>query len=230
MFNGFNVHPATVSEAIRQIILCLVLFGVVQWTDQQIAGLLMAVSAVLALFTRSNTISTQKLDQRVEERVAQVQQGVRAPDATQADYQRSHPDYRRNHTGGTGMFIGIIALAGLTLAGCSAKQQQIALQADRAVHGGLAAVQDTVDGLCDNKVMQESDCQAFNRRLIPALEAGQAFNRAVRAEREGQLGPIVVAVGRLTEAVTALVPEQYRSDLLRRLQAILSNAYQEAQQ
>lgn len=223
MFNGFNAHPATISEAIRQVILCLVLFGVVQWTDQQIAGFLMMISAILALFTRSNTISTGKLDQRVEERVAQVQQGVRQANADQADYQG------KNYTGGTGMFLLALA-ATLMLTGCAAKQQQLALQVDRSVHGGLAAVQDSVDSLCDSKVMASDDCKVFNQRLVPALEAGAAYNRTVAAERSGRIADVVVAVGRLTEAITALVPEKYRPELLSRIQAILNSAFEEAKQ
>lgn len=54
----FSFNPALLSEAVRQIVLALVLFGIINWTETQIAGALMALSAVLALFTISQTVST----------------------------------------------------------------------------------------------------------------------------------------------------------------------------
>ena len=53
---SFNFEPASLSEVIRQGILMLVLFGIVNWTDQQIAAVLMFVSGVLTLLTRAKSV------------------------------------------------------------------------------------------------------------------------------------------------------------------------------
>jgi hypothetical protein len=45
-----------IAEALRQVILVLVLFEIVNWTDTQIAGTLSAVSAVLTAITVAITI------------------------------------------------------------------------------------------------------------------------------------------------------------------------------
>lgn len=60
---GFHWEPALISEAIRQVLLALVLLGVLQLTDQQTAGIIMAVSAILALFTRASVVSENTLQQ-----------------------------------------------------------------------------------------------------------------------------------------------------------------------
>jgi len=65
-----TLNTVTVTEAIRQVILSLVLFEVIRWDEHQIAGFLMAVSAVLALFARGTTVSHGRVEQKVDEKVA----------------------------------------------------------------------------------------------------------------------------------------------------------------
>jgi hypothetical protein len=60
------------TEAIRQTILAAILFGLVAWTDQQVAGFLMAVSAIMALFTSKTNISSSNVDHIVERRMTDV--------------------------------------------------------------------------------------------------------------------------------------------------------------
>jgi hypothetical protein len=60
---GFKYEPALISEAIRQVLLALVLLGIWQATSEQMAGVTMAVSAVLALFTRQASTSQNTLSQ-----------------------------------------------------------------------------------------------------------------------------------------------------------------------
>jgi hypothetical protein len=60
---GFRWEPALISEAIRQVLLVLVLLGALQLNDQQTAGIIMAVSAILALFTRASVVSQTTLEQ-----------------------------------------------------------------------------------------------------------------------------------------------------------------------
>lgn len=52
----WNFEPALISEAVRQLILMLVLFNTIHWSEQQIAAVLMVISAFLALFTRQSTV------------------------------------------------------------------------------------------------------------------------------------------------------------------------------
>jgi hypothetical protein len=54
-------NPTLLLEAVRQIVLALVLFGLVHWTDQQTAGLLMALSAILALFNRATVTPNSRV-------------------------------------------------------------------------------------------------------------------------------------------------------------------------
>lgn len=56
---GWRFEPTLITEAVRQVVLALVLFNVINWNEQQIAGALMALSAVLALFARELSIPTE---------------------------------------------------------------------------------------------------------------------------------------------------------------------------
>lgn len=67
--NSFT-NPVVISEALRQILLCLLLFEWIHWNEAQMLGFLSAVSAVLGLFVRSTTVATSVVNQRVDERVA----------------------------------------------------------------------------------------------------------------------------------------------------------------
>jgi hypothetical protein len=53
--------------------------------------------------------------------------------------------------GGKGLLILVCAV---TLAGCSAKQQQVAVQADAVTLAALSGVQDTIDTLCEQKTIE----------------------------------------------------------------------------
>lgn len=63
IFNGLG-------EVIRAIIPCLILFGFIEWTDQQIAGVLLVVSVVLGflttLLTRSQVTPVETVDALIE--------------------------------------------------------------------------------------------------------------------------------------------------------------------
>jgi hypothetical protein len=67
-----NRNSLLLTEAIRQSILAAILFGLVAWTDQQVAGFLMAVSAIMALFTSKTNISAENVDRIVERRMVDV--------------------------------------------------------------------------------------------------------------------------------------------------------------
>lgn len=55
----FQNEPVAIAAAIRAIILAAVTFGL-QWTPEQIAQIMFALEAVLALFVRSKVTPTPK--------------------------------------------------------------------------------------------------------------------------------------------------------------------------
>ena len=63
-------NPVTGSEGVRQIVCLLIILGVVRLEPDQQVMLIASVSAILSLFTRSSTVSTKRVDQKVDELVA----------------------------------------------------------------------------------------------------------------------------------------------------------------
>lgn len=91
--------------------------------------------------------------------------------------------------------------------------------ADKAVYEAISRTQDTVDRLCDAKVMPAPDCQKFNTALVPAIDAADSFNRAVRANSTAEIPVMVSSLTRLGNAVVALLPDEaQRADLAARIE------------
>ena len=63
-------NPVTGTEGVRQIVLLLLAMGVLQLTQEQQLLIISSVSGVLSLFTRNSTVSTKRVDQKVDELVA----------------------------------------------------------------------------------------------------------------------------------------------------------------
>lgn len=69
----FGKEPAVIfnglGEIIRSVIPVLILFGVIQWTDQQIAAVLLCLGVVLGflttVLTRSQTVSAATADEQI---------------------------------------------------------------------------------------------------------------------------------------------------------------------
>jgi len=76
----FGKEPTVIlgalAEVIRQIIPMLIIFGIIQWTGEQVAQVMAVVSAGIALFTilltRSQVVSNEKAN-------AQIQTAIRGP-------------------------------------------------------------------------------------------------------------------------------------------------------
>lgn len=70
----FGKEPAVffngIGEIIRAIVPALILFGFIQWTDQQIAAVMLVVSVVLGflitMLTRAQTVPTQTANAQIE--------------------------------------------------------------------------------------------------------------------------------------------------------------------
>jgi fatty acid desaturase len=56
-------QPVTISAAVKAAVLCLVTFGVISWSGEQVAALLVALELVLALFVQSKTANKATLDE-----------------------------------------------------------------------------------------------------------------------------------------------------------------------
>jgi hypothetical protein len=69
MWESIRANPVIVATAIRATLLCAVAWGL-KATADQIAATMLAVEAVLGLFTRQATTSNARLEQKVDERVA----------------------------------------------------------------------------------------------------------------------------------------------------------------
>ena len=63
-------NPVTGTEGVRQIVLLLLALGVVQLSMEQQLLIISSVSGVLSLFTRNSTVSTKRVDRKVDELVA----------------------------------------------------------------------------------------------------------------------------------------------------------------
>lgn len=74
MFKNFwdniNNNPVLLAGIVQAIVPVLVVFEVVQWTEAQTAVLYTAVTAILTTFVRGNTVAVNKVEQRIEEKVA----------------------------------------------------------------------------------------------------------------------------------------------------------------
>lgn len=73
-----SAHTNKLTELGRQIMYGLLLFHVINWTPEQQIAALAIVSAFLAMFTDSATVSTQRMGERVEEVKAAAQATVEA--------------------------------------------------------------------------------------------------------------------------------------------------------
>jgi hypothetical protein len=54
-------EPVAIASAVKAVVLVLVLFGIVAWTDEQVAGVLVALEVVLGLFVRSKSTPTSDI-------------------------------------------------------------------------------------------------------------------------------------------------------------------------
>jgi hypothetical protein len=71
-----SAHTNKVTEFARQVTYTLVLFHLVNWTPEQQIAAVMAISAFLAMFTESGTVSKVRMDERMEEKDAKVEEKV----------------------------------------------------------------------------------------------------------------------------------------------------------
>lgn len=61
-------EPVATGEAVRQVLLLLVILDVVDLTEDQLAGVVMAVSSTVSFLTRSAVTSAATLEEEYEEK------------------------------------------------------------------------------------------------------------------------------------------------------------------
>lgn len=120
----------------------------------------------------------------------------------------------------------VIVLA-LLLGGCAKANAKLVLTED-AVHDALARVDDQVRTVCTGAQAEalKPACSDVRTALVPALEAGAAFNRAVAAQKLSGLAPLMESVGKLTTAVKRL-PQGQTGEIVLELGRAIAAAYAE---
>jgi hypothetical protein len=116
----------------------------------------------------------------------------------------------------------VIAIAILTV-GCASAGGNLVIT-ENTVHDALSRVDDQVTDFCDANSNMIAPCQDVRKVLLPTLEAGDAFNRAVASQRVTAIAPLIEAVGRLVTEVRKL-PDSASADMVRELASAISAAY-----
>lgn len=110
--------------------------------------------------------------------------------------------------------------------GCASAGGKLTLTED-AIHDSLAKVDDQVRATCTgpNAELLKPTCEEARQALIPALEAGAAFNRAVAQQKVSNMADLLTAVGRLIEIIKKF-PEGETAAWVQELARSLAAAYQ----
>lgn len=111
----------------------------------------------------------------------------------------------------------------LALVSCAHATGKLVLTED-AVHDSLARVDDQVRTFCTaNPEKYKAPCTDVRKVLVPTLEAGAAFNRAVADQKITGLATLVEAIGHLATEIKKL-PQGETATLLVELAKALSAA------
>lgn len=112
----------------------------------------------------------------------------------------------------------------LCAVGCGANVAPQLVATEDAVHDALAAAQDGIDKVCASG-LTPTPCQQVNAALVPALQAGAAFNRGVRDQRLRAIGDVVKAIGTLVSAVQEMSPGEIRDAIVADLRLAIDAAF-----
>jgi hypothetical protein len=121
--------------------------------------------------------------------------------------------------------MGLAAACMLT--SCAHANGKLVLTED-AVHDSLARVDDQVRTFCtasENVEKFKAPCTDVRKVLVPTLEAGAAFNRAVADQKVAGLATLVEAVGHLATEIKKL-PQGQTATLITELAKAIAAASQ----
>jgi hypothetical protein len=178
----WNREPILILAAIEAGIALLSSFGF-ELTGKQVGAIMTFSAAVLALIARG-----------------QVTPAAGGSTSSAKDF--SMPGFA------FALPLGL-ALA-LASGACASSGATVALQAEKAIYTAAAAAQDGADAAKAAGLMTPAQHQTFNQKLVPALEAGRDFNRAVREESLTGVAKGVQALAALSLAVNEYLPANVR--------------------
>jgi hypothetical protein len=212
MWSSIENNPVALTEALRQVILMLILFEAIHWTEAQTIGLLSAISAVIAIFVRSNTVAAPRVEQKVEERVAHREMtgqtgtgsGMGAftgPPGAGSDVQGSFVK-----TSASKNIIPMV-LVTVLLAGSMActKGAHIATQAEDVVHDGLIAFDHALDARCDAGALTPDTCKTLNQFLVPVWDVKNEITKAILGKQTESLATRFVTLQNAIKELAAQV-------------------------
>lgn len=109
------------------------------------------------------------------------------------------------------LLIGVLLTLTVGIAGCAGKARHTAVVADTALYEALndihTAEQAALDIHLPGWTLEKS--QAFNKKLLPAVEGGRQFNAALKTWKPGTPLPDAVKteIGAIGDALTAVLAD-----------------------
>ena len=117
------------------------------------------------------------------------------------------------------LIVGVFILA----VGCASVNKNLVLTED-AVHDALHNVDLNVRTFCTAHEEFKAQCADVRPPMLAAVNAGTAFNRAVRDQKVAALVPVITTIGDLVKALKAL-PEGQTAAWIRELGQAIAAAY-----
>lgn len=217
--DNLNTNPVLLASIAQLIVPVLVGFGVVQWTPEQTALVYGAITGISGMFVRGNTVSVNKVEQRVEEKVAHREMaGTTGTGSGMTPTPTPGPATR-------GLSILLAIALSASLAGCS-KGAHVAAQVENVAHDGLMAFDRGLDSRCDAGQLTAETCKQLNTLLVPVWDIKNSLNRTILDNTSvlipQRIADFRKAVGDLIALVNQLVEGGAKELLLRELNLALT--------
>lgn len=105
--------------------------------------------------------------------------------------------------------VGRVAVMLLLVVACArcASTNTALVATDAKVHDSLAKADDKIRAFCSNPAnspLYQAPCADVRKALLPTIEAGASFNRAVADQKVGELGKLVGNIGDLISEIRKL--------------------------
>ena len=126
--------------------------------------------------------------------------------------------------------VCVIACASVvvTVSGCASAQGRVVMTED-AVHDAIAKVDDSLRTFCTapaNAEQYKVPCQDARKLLLPVIDSGIAFNRAVADQKFSGFSNVVTTISALVEALKKLPSSATASMITELARAIQAAAQQ----
>jgi hypothetical protein len=197
MFQNFwdniNSNPVVLAGIAQVIVPLLVVFDIIHWTEAQTAMVYTAITAITTLMVRGNTVAVNKVEQRVEEKVAHREMaGTTGTGAGMTPTATPGPASPGIPPSGTGVLLIVALVGGLLLSACGPKlPPQTSVEANVAVRGTqvVTALRATIPSIksfvCQPSVpapcLQPVHAERIFKGLESAGEAGEQLATVLAA-------------------------------------------------